>query len=254
MIHAVIFDLDGVLVQSEKLKAQSYAVAVQRVLNLTEPDGRAVEAYRETVGAQRDVASKHIVDKLKLSDSLRSLRDEYGVKEPHEVLTKIRTAIYAEMIADPAVIRANQWPEAVATLREVKSLAYRTGLATMSSRQETLQVLRSLEIEDLIDVVVTAEEVEHGKPDPEIYRLAMERLKVSPKETIVLEDSANGVRAAVSAGTKVIAIETPFTGPGLQAADGAGMVGPEWIVHDPKDLVQVVRRRLGQEAKSASPA
>ena len=56
MIKAVIFDLDGTLVQTEKMKAQAYAKAVQKLLKLAQPDPRAVEAYRETVGAARDVA------------------------------------------------------------------------------------------------------------------------------------------------------------------------------------------------------
>ncbi len=50
LIRAIMFDLDGTLVQSEKLKAQSYAIAAQRILGLPEPDPRAIEAYREIVG------------------------------------------------------------------------------------------------------------------------------------------------------------------------------------------------------------
>ena len=53
MITAMIFDLDGTLVQSEKLKAQSYAIAVQRMRGLPEPENRAIEAYRDIVGASR---------------------------------------------------------------------------------------------------------------------------------------------------------------------------------------------------------
>ena len=58
MINAIMFDLDGTLVQSEKLKARSYAIAVQRLRQLPVPDDRAIEAYREIVGAARDVASR----------------------------------------------------------------------------------------------------------------------------------------------------------------------------------------------------
>ena len=55
MISAIIFDLDGTLVQSEKLKALSYAIAVQRLHGSSEPDPRAIEAYKEIVGAAREV-------------------------------------------------------------------------------------------------------------------------------------------------------------------------------------------------------
>ena len=64
MIGATMFDLDGTLVHSEKLTAQSYAIAVQRLRSLSEPDLRAVEAYRQTVGASQDVASRHIIESL----------------------------------------------------------------------------------------------------------------------------------------------------------------------------------------------
>ena len=72
MIKAIVFDLDGTLVQSEKLKAQSYAIAVQRLRGLSEPDPQAVEAYRDIVGASRDVASRHIAEKLDLEEELRN--------------------------------------------------------------------------------------------------------------------------------------------------------------------------------------
>ncbi len=62
MIKAMLFDLDGTLVQSEKLKALAYATAVQHLRGLPEPDPDAVEAYREVVGSAREVASRHIVE------------------------------------------------------------------------------------------------------------------------------------------------------------------------------------------------
>ena len=82
MIQAVMFDLDGTLVQTEKMKALSYASAVQHLRGLPEPDSRAVEAYREVVGASRDTASKHIMENLDLGADLSPLMGEYGASEP----------------------------------------------------------------------------------------------------------------------------------------------------------------------------
>lgn len=90
MIRAVVFDLDGTLVQSEKLKAQSYAIAVQRLRGLSEPDPAAIEAYREIVGASREVASRHITERMHLGEELRPLSTAYGVAEAWEVLTVMR--------------------------------------------------------------------------------------------------------------------------------------------------------------------
>ena len=63
VISAIIFDLGGTLVQSEKLKAQSYAIAVQRMRNLPEPEPLAIEAYREIVGAAREAATRHVIER-----------------------------------------------------------------------------------------------------------------------------------------------------------------------------------------------
>ncbi len=69
MIKAMLFDMDGVLVQNEKLKALSVAMAVQRLRGLPEPDPAGIESYRDMVGASREVVSRHIVDKLGLERS-----------------------------------------------------------------------------------------------------------------------------------------------------------------------------------------
>ena len=62
MINAIKFDLDGTLVQSGKIKEQSYAIAVQRMRGLAEPEPRAIEAYREIVGSAREAATRHVIE------------------------------------------------------------------------------------------------------------------------------------------------------------------------------------------------
>ncbi len=241
MIRAFIFDLDGTLVQTEKLKALSYTMAVQRVLGLSQPDQRAAEAYREIIGVARDVASRHIMEKLDLEDELRLLLKEHHVAEPWEVLTAMRTAIYSEMVADPTVLRDNKWPYTVDLLRVVNEATCLTALVTMSRLNEVLHVLHSLDIDQILDVIITAEDISRGKPDPEGYLLASKRLKIAPRECLVLEDSVNGVRAAEAAGMNVIAIATPFTNAALHQEQ---IMEHVWIVHEPEKLAETVRRRI----------
>lgn len=248
MIQAIMFDLDGTLVQSEKLKALSYAIAVQRLRGLPEPAPQAIEAYREIVGAARDVASRHVMESLGLAEDLGPLQGQYGVSEPGEVLTAMRKAIYDDMVADPQVLRDNQWPHTVELLRTAKETYCRTALATMSYREEVLHVSRALELEGFLDVVATREDVQEPKPDPEIYLLAARKLEVPPAECLVLEDSPNGVRAGVAAGMNVIAVGTPFTMAGLHSDQVLEHV---WIVHDPATLPDVVRRRIEEHNRSA---
>jgi len=248
MISAIMFDLDGTLVQSEKLKALSYAIAVQRLRGLAQPDDRTIEAYREIVGAARDVASRHITESLGLESDLGPMMAQHGASEPWEVLTAMRTEIYDDMVADPQVIRDNQWPHTIGLLRVARETFCRTALATMSYRKEALHVLRSLDIEESLDEVLTREDVQNPKPDPEIYLLAAQKLDVQPQDCLVLEDSPNGVRAGVAAGMNVIAVATPFTAAALHSSQ---VLEHAWMVHEPEALLEVVRERIAEHNQGA---
>ncbi len=241
MIRAVIFDLDGTLVQSEKLKAQSYAIAAQQVLNLSEPDPRAIEAYRKIVGSSKEVASRYVMEQLGLEAKLQPLMAEYGVPQPADVLTAMRKAIYDQMVADPQMLRENQWPHTVAFLRLVRQQGCKTGLATMSHRQEALHVLRALSLEGELDVVLTREDVRQPKPDPEIYLSACRLLGMLPKECLAIEDSPAGVRAALAAGVETVAVATPFTREHLRSAN---LVSCRCLVEQPEMLVTTVEQCL----------
>ncbi len=254
MIRAIIFDLDGVLVQSENLKALSYAKVVQELLHLPEPDSRAIEAYREIVGAPRDVAAKYVVDKLELEKVLAPHMSKEGVSHPFEVLTKMRLRVFSKMFFDPKAIRENQFPHTVEALRSAREWACRTGIATMSQRDEAEFVLRSLGVEQFVDVIVAAEDIKRGKPDPEVYLIALKKLQVAPGEALALEDSVTGVKAALAAGTNVIAIATSFTEKSLEAKDIIDKVSEEWIVHNLEQVPDVVRRRVERENRSGRPS
>ena len=251
MIQAIVFDLDGVVVQSEKLKAQAYAIAVQRLRGLSEPDPRAIEAYRTIVGASREVATQFVIDQLDLEPDLRPLMAEYGASEPHQVLTKIRTGIYDEIVADPQVLRDNQWSHTVGLLRLAKETGWHTGLATMSYRNEAYHVLRALDVERSLDLVLTREDVDKPKPDPEIYLLAAKRFELAPEELLVVEDSPNGVRAAVAAGTNVIAFATPFTAKSLHETK---VVKHDRILHESDKLLDMVRRVIEEHERKVHGA
>ena len=248
MIRAIIFDLDGTLVESEKLKALSYAIAVQRVRGLAEPEPQAIEAYRQIVGASRDVASRHITDSLRLEDDLLPLVGRYGASQAWEVLSAMRKAIYDDMVADPKILRDNQWPHTVGLLRVAKETTCGTALATMSFRQEALHVLKALDLESALDVVLTREDVQKPKPDPEIYLLAARKLDVPPEECLVIEDSPNGVRAGVGAGMNVVALATPFTSLQLHSSQ---VLDHAWMVHDPERLPDLVQERIAEHNRTA---
>ena len=108
--------------------------------------------------------------------------------------------------------------------------------------------MRALDLEQSLDVILGREDVKNGKPDPEIYLLAAQKLDVQPEDCIVVEDSPNGVRAGVAAGMNVVAFGTPFT---IKNLHSAHVVEHEWILHDPDKLVEVVQERIAEHNRSA---
>ncbi len=247
MISAIIFDMDGVLVDNEKLKGLSVGIAVHRLRGLAEPDPQGILAYREMVGASREVVSRHIVDKLDLEPDLRPIMSEYGASDPWEALGAMRRAIYDDMVADPQLVRDNQWPHTVDLLRMAKEKNCKTGLATLSARSEALHFVNALGLEQSLDVVLAREDVKNGKPAPDIYLLAAQKLAVEPRDCVVIEDSPNGVRAGVAAGMNVVAFGTPFT---IAALHSAQVVDHRWIVHDPDKLLEVVQERMAEHGSA----
>jgi FMN phosphatase YigB (HAD superfamily) len=90
------------------------------------------------------------------------------VSSPEEALGALRVAIYSEMVDDPQVFRDNQWPHTVGLLRIAREAFYQRALVTMSQRPEALKVIRALDLESTLDLILTREDVEKPKPDPEI--------------------------------------------------------------------------------------
>jgi beta-phosphoglucomutase-like phosphatase (HAD superfamily) len=118
----------------------------------------------------------------------------------------------------------------------------------MSRCQEAQRVLEILDLREAFDFVATRDDVEHGKPNPEIYQLVARELGVAASECLVIEDSPTGVKAALSAGMHVVAVSTPFTREGLHRAD---LLPTGHIVDDPADLIQVVEHVVSQHATRA---
>jgi HAD superfamily hydrolase (TIGR01509 family) len=240
MIRAVIFDLDGTLVQTERLKALSYArAAVELRHDLTETD--VVEAFKSVVGRSRDEVALALMKRFDLERAARMHMSEFGVSAPWQVFVQLRLRHYEAMLVDPEVLWTSQWPHNVALLHAARQSGCKTGLASMSHGDQVRYVLEVLGLKDAFDVIAARDDVEHGKPDPEIYLLVAHQLHVSPEECLVIEDSPVGVEAALAAGMSVIAVTTPFTREQFHEVD---LVDRRWVVDDPETLPDVVRRMI----------
>jgi HAD superfamily hydrolase (TIGR01509 family) len=194
VIDAVVFDLDGVLLDSEHVWDE---VREQ----LTRERGGRWHA-----GAQRDMMG---MSSLEWS---RYMHDELAVPaSPDEISGEVvrrLEAIYREHL--PAVPGAR---EAVERLAERWPL----GLASSSNRELIELSLELLGVADRFRATVSSEEVPRGKPAPDVYLEAARRLGVEPTHAAAVEDSHNGIRAAKSAGMRVIAIPNRRFPPGDDA-------------------------------------
>jgi beta-phosphoglucomutase len=243
MIRAMIFDLDGTLVQTERLKAISYARAAVELCPYTLSEAEAVEAFKDVVGLPRREVAQALVERFDLEEKARSRMAEFGVSAPWQAFVQLRLRFYEEMLADPEVLRSNQWPHNVALLNEARRSGCKTALATMSRCTQARRILDVLGLSEAFDFVASRDDVEHGKPDPEIYQLVARELAVSPAECLVIEDSPSGVKAALAAGMWCIAVTTPFT---RQRIHAERLLDEHWIVDDPTTLTAVVQRMVAE--------
>jgi HAD superfamily hydrolase (TIGR01549 family) len=239
----MIFDLDGTLVQTERLKALSYAKAAVELCPRQITEEQVVEAFKEVVGRSRREVAKSLVGRFDLEAAAGKRMAELEVTTPWQAFVQVRLQHYQVMLADPQVLRDNQWLHNRALLEQAKRADCKVGLATMSVCSQAQRVLEILELTEAFDFVATRDDVERGKPDPEIYNLVADELGVEPSSCLVIEDSPAGVRAALAAGMWCIAVTTPYTRQALRAAK---IVEARWVVDDPALLTNVVRRMIAE--------
>jgi HAD superfamily hydrolase (TIGR01509 family) len=202
-IEAVVFDLDGVIVDSEHVwDAAREALARER-------GGRWHE------GAQQDMMG---MSSLEWS---RYMHDVIGLKDPPEEISaevaRRLEATYREEL--PLIVGAT---EAVARLAERWPLA----VASSSNRPIIDLVLGLSGLDRFFRATVSSEEVSRGKPAPDVYLEAARRLGADPERSAAVEDSRNGILSARAAGMRVVAIPNTRFPPGEEALAAAGVVIP----------------------------
>lgn len=246
MIRAIIFDLDGTLAKTENLKALSYARAAVELSPKPLTEAEVIEAFKEVVGLSRQEVAEKLIALFDLAENAQKRMAKFDVKMPWQAFVQIRLQTYNAMLADPLILLRHRCPYNIALLRWARRNDYRTGLATMSYCAQARRVLEILEIHDKFDFIATRDDVEHGKPDPEIYYLVAKQLDIPPPQCLVIEDSASGVKAALAAGMACIAVTTEFT---REAVYAEKLLEPRWIVDDPARLVDITKLLVFERQK-----
>jgi beta-phosphoglucomutase len=201
-IEAVIFDMDGVLVDSEPLYTEVERANFRQL-------GLAVseEEHKQFRGTATDRMWQVLREKYNMKQS---------VGELVEMTNRLVTPYFRSMD------RIEPMPGIVALIKKLKKKGILLALASSSYSDVIDIILRKTGLKNFFDVVVDSQMAGSSKPDPDIFLLAAEKLGVSPDRCIVIEDSTNGIKAARDAGMFCIA----YAGPGseLQDQSGADMV------------------------------
>jgi len=242
MLRAFLFDMDGTLVQTEILKAKSYAKAAHE-LRPSLKEEEVVGAFKDVVGLSRKEVAQKLLKRFGLEKEASARMNEFNVHQPWQAFVQLRMGIYDSLISDPEILNKHLCPYNLGLLKWVRHNGYPTGLGTQSQRPETMHILEILDIKTDFDFIATREDVENPKPDPEIYNLLASELNVYPKDCLVIEDSASGVKAAVAAGTGCIAVTTDLTRQGVHKM---GLLEERWIVDSPPELLGVVKRYISE--------
>lgn len=202
-IEGVVFDLDGVIVDSEHV----WDEVRQRLAE-------------ERGGRWHDDASRDMMGMSSLEWS-RYMHDVIGLPEPPE-------EINAEVVQRLVAVYREALPLLDGAVEAVEALAGRwpLGLASSSNRELIDLVLRVSGLERRFAATVSSEEVPRGKPAPDVYLEAARRLEVAAERCAAVEDSENGIRSAKAAGMRVVAIPNPQYPPAEDALAAADVVLP----------------------------
>jgi HAD superfamily hydrolase (TIGR01509 family) len=201
-IVAVVFDMDGILVDTEHLWDE-----VREQLTVEWGGRYTPEAQEAMMGMSSHEWSRY-------------LHETVGLREPPDVIN-------AEVVRRMLARYEEELPVVDGAREAVERLSdegFALAVASSSNRELIDAVLRRLEVEALFAATVSSEEVARGKPAPDVYLEASRRLGVVPERAVAVEDSGAGIRAAKAAGMRVIAIPNPHFPPPEDVLEKADLV------------------------------
>jgi HAD superfamily hydrolase (TIGR01509 family) len=191
MTKLIIFDLDGVLIDSR----ENHYIALNKALEEIDP---------KFVISREEHLSRY--DGLSTSTKLGMLSSEKGL--PFELHSKVWER-KQEITEDILLKKTKPKKEVIRIMRYCRGAGYKVAVASNAIRKTVEVSLQGLGVKDLVDVVVSNQDVEHGKPYPEMYWKCMTAVKALPKDTIIIEDSHIGRRGAIDSCAHLLAVSDP---------------------------------------------
>ena len=189
-VQAIIFDFDGTILETEVPDYRSWQ-EVYAEYGGTLP----LETWLECVGGGAGIF-----------DPYAYLEEQTGVSVDRQAIRERRTPRYHALVAAEP-IRAGVLP----LLAECRAKGLRLGIASSSNRAWVEDYLAERDLMHYFDVIRTSDDVDEVKPNPALYRTAVEKLGVSPEMAVAIEDSHNGMLGAKRAGLKCVVVPNPVT-------------------------------------------
>ncbi len=185
MIKGVISDMDGVILDSEKLYVRFWCEAANFY---------GFPMNREHALSIRSMARPFAIEKL---------QGYFGAEFDYDSVREKRIELMDAYVSQHG-IEAKKGAQKL--LGFLKENGYKVALATATPAQRAEEYLRRVDLLKYFDYVASARMVKNGKPKPDIYLFAAEKLGLKPEECLALEDSVNGVRSAAAAGCKTVLV------------------------------------------------
>jgi HAD superfamily hydrolase (TIGR01509 family) len=186
MIKAILFDRDGVIIDTEPIHIKSATYAFKRL------------GIKINKKEQKSLVARHPIDYVK------DFKKKYDFSETE--FRKFQKENYQKNLHKAHLIMSN-----IRLIKRLSKKGYKLALTTTSERSTSLKILKQAKLENILKIIIAFGDYEHRKPSPDPYLVTAKKLKVNPKDCLVIEDSDVGVQAAKAAGMKCIAIPTSTT-------------------------------------------
>ncbi len=188
-INAVIFDMDGIIVDSEPWQMKAFNLTLKPFnISLSEED------FIKLIG-------------IRSIENFKQLKKKYNLPVSAEELTETKNNYYKTILKNEIKPREGL----IELLNFLFKNSYKIAVASGSIKKDVIDTLELLDIKHFFRVILSGDDVKEGKPDPEIFIKTADKLKIPYNECLVIEDSQTGVYAANAAGMQVIAIPTHYT-------------------------------------------
>lgn len=190
----IIFDLDGLIVDTEPLHM------------------RAINAFMQLAGADHQFTTAEygeIFSGRPVIQNAEYMRERFGLPQTAEVISEAHRALFNVLIADPENL--DPMPGLQALIEWLIAKNFKIGIASSSRPEQVNLIMQNINLHHHFATIVGNDGTLKPKPSPDVYVLALEILGARAEETLALEDSNTGVRAAKNAGIAVIAVPNEFT-------------------------------------------